>query len=150
MKTSPRSFSPLVIIAVAVVGWVLVLSLTLRLFFGASITGGWLIVGGLFSWVAIGMAVLVKEFNEAILVPVCKCVFARNERGFPVPVGPDETGAANWIEQYHDLSRRSELGLNGPGHSRNRPRSIRNTRSGEPIDFRTSFARVIHAAPLAA
>lgn len=150
MKTSPRSFSPFVIIAVAVVCWVLVLSLALRILFGASITGGWLIVGGIFSWVLLGLAVLIKEFNEAILVPVCKSAFARNSRGFPVPVGFEDRSVSGLAQQHFDLSRRSELGLHRTALSVNLPRSIRNEECGAPVNFRACFERVIAAEPLAA
>lgn len=109
-----------------------------------------MIVGGFFSLMALGMIVLIREFNEAILVPVCKRAFAVNSRGFPVPVGGDDWEAASWIELQCDPSRRSELGLNRATLSANRPRLIKNKKTAEPIDFRGFFDRVIAADALAA
>ncbi|RYD19840.1 MAG: hypothetical protein EOP88_17440 [Verrucomicrobiaceae bacterium] len=149
MKTSPRSFSPLVVVAMAGIGWVLVLSLALRVFFDASITGGWLIVGTVFTVAALGLAILVKEFNEAFLMPVCNMAFVRDSSGFPVAM-VDEAAFASWEEQLRDLSRRQALGLNkSPRPSANRPRFNHKQRL-EPLDFRFAFERVISADPMAA
>lgn len=113
-------------------------------------TGGWLIVGGIFSFVAFGIAVLVKEFNDAILLPVCKRAFTLNRRGFPVPVGYEDTWHAGLAEQHFDLSRRSGLGLHGTALSANRPRSIRPVECGEPVSLRGCFGKFAATGPLAA
>lgn len=150
MKTSPRSFSPLVMLAAAIVCWVFALSLALRVLLGASMTGGWVIVGSIFSIVAFGIAILAKEFNEAILIPVCTRAFTVNRRGFPVPEGFEDTWHSGLAEQHFDLSRRSELGLHGPALSANRPRSIHPVECGEPISFGNCFRKFTATGPLAA
>lgn len=127
----------------------LILSLALRVFFDATLTEGWLIVGAIFSVVALGLALLIKEFNEAFLMPVCKMAFVPDSRGFPVAM-VDEAAFASWEEQIRDAARRSELGLNKAMLSANRAR-FNTKKHMEPMDFRFAFfERVIAVDSLAA
>lgn len=59
---SSRNF---VLLSASVLTWVLVLSLTLKLLFGAGMSGGWVIVGTMFTLVVGGAILMVKEIQSA-------------------------------------------------------------------------------------
>jgi hypothetical protein len=69
MTSSPLSCRLLISVSVAILAWIVIISFGLKFLFGAGPTGGWLIVGIMFTIVLAGMMMLAREFKESFLVP---------------------------------------------------------------------------------
>jgi hypothetical protein len=60
---SPRGF---VLFSASVLGWIVVLSYTLKILFGASVSGDWLVIGILCNLVVVGTILMVNELFSAV------------------------------------------------------------------------------------
>ena len=106
MTSSPRC-RPLTFVLVSLLAWIVILTVALRFLFGADISGGWLIVAGVVTVALGGILLIVKEVNEAILIPACSA-FQRWEY-VPRELRRENIGSpvlAPWA-----LERRAILGL---------------------------------------
>lgn len=132
MTTSPRSCRILATLSIAGLAWIVNLSLALRQFFDADLSGGWLIAGTMLSAVAIGILVMIKQFTEAIVEPYCFDRFQRvahSGRNASQPRPDSRHDGRNLFDQSFALPRRNALGL-GPQQSlANRRRSSRHLAS---------------------
>ncbi len=116
-------------LSVCALAWILILSLALRCMLGAGVSAGWLIVGIMFSAVALGVVILIKEFTEAITLSEH---FDLN-RGRAHAETP--AGSTGWNSPDRAIAalRRSELGL-GPGLAHaNRRRQAKTSQSEPPV-----------------
>ena len=116
MSCSPR-IGGTTIILVGVLVWVVVLSYGLRRLFGAEVTGGWMLIGMLFSLGALGFLVILYEIRQAVTIPA----------GFNVDKWRREKVAPEiqWIDWSCLESRRLALGLKSDCHQTNRYRTAR-------------------------
>lgn len=123
MANPTRWTGPLIFFPLALLGWIIVLSAGLRFLFDAGVTGSWLIVGGMFTGAAVWIVILLKELNEAIILPDFAMLLRRDP--------PPDRSVAVEIEFNHLAvdSRRSALMLGAAVSGRNRYRSRARRRS---------------------
>jgi hypothetical protein len=127
MSSSPR-ISGTTIILVGVLAWIIVLSYGLRRLFGAEVTGGWMLIGILFSLGALGFLVILNEIRQAVTIPA----------GFNVDkwrrgkVAPE----IEWIDWSYLESRRLALGLSSDLHATNCYRAARRDAPTETVKDR--------------
>ncbi len=152
MTSAPRCYRSLIIVAASLVAWILILSLALAVVFDAGVSGGWILVGVMFSIAGMGVLLLTKELTEAIHLPD-----HFDSNGAPIrrnaSIGPFsgkmQREIPDWLDPSSFESRRSSLGLSPRIGFSNRRRSQhrvqRRERVGqrvvEPVGSNTASAR---------
>jgi hypothetical protein len=131
MSSAPVSCRQFVTTSVLLISWILLVSLVLKDLFGARVTGGWLIIGAMFSSLLFGTAVMMRELKDALGISV-RCPHS----GQILQPGDQGYGDKTWnkrsckptgdsIDPWFAAPRREALGLS-PGFAfANRRRSAR-------------------------
>ena len=131
MSSAPVSCRQFLTTSILLISWILLVSLVLKDLFGARVTGGWLVIGAMFSSLLFGMAVMMRELKDALGISV-RCPHS----GQILRPGDQGYGNKTWIRKictppkdsmdpWFTAPRREALGLS-PGFAfANRRRSAR-------------------------
>lgn len=126
MTSVPRSVSPLIMLSMAVLIWIVLLYAGLRFILGNQVCSAWLIVGLMVTAAAMGFLLLTKEFVEAVMVPG-PCGFPRacnmDRRDKSTCRRPSFTENCCTVDPSSDQIHRSALGLTPRHDDCNRRRS---------------------------
>jgi hypothetical protein len=128
MTNSPLSCRLLVLLCAAIAAWTFILSLALKLLFGAGVTGGWLIAGIMCSVLFGGLILMMREIKESFLSPspLVKEPCRRNPLRFAIVSRAASPGERfEHFEGSYAALRRSTLGLGSRHDCPNRRRSAR-------------------------
>ena len=126
MTSSPRWCTPLIIVSTSLLAWIVVLSLGRRFLLGASLTGGWLIIGMIFTLAAVGIVIMVKELKDAVALFDPFSTGERTARRAAEPTKvPRPVPAADPRDARGLLHQRTDLGLGNRQPANNRRRQAR-------------------------
>ncbi|MEO5912893.1 MAG: hypothetical protein ABIS50_01585 [Luteolibacter sp.] len=132
VTTPPRHFSPLLLVPVAVLAWIIIIGTVLRFLFGAEVSGGWAIAAGFFTMGALCFLVLLKELNDTFFLPAYSEFNNRLESRQKAEQAK-HAEARQWDDRLIDHSsfgpRREALGLSSHRVGLNRQRTSVGRRS---------------------
>ncbi len=122
MTSSPRSASPLLLLSMAVLIWIILLAGGLQFFLRAELTGGWLVIALMVTAAAIGLVLIVKDTVDTILAPglllrtsTCAQPVAADHRNLIDPLAAQRHRSALGLPPHcvHGNRRRSQTSLRG-------------------------------------